>query len=225
MAIRADVPPNVIDQAPVALIVTDRAGAIARWTGGAETLLGWTSEQVLGRNVVAIAQRAGSAARLQDALTAAAAGEPWQGELALSGSDGRPVSVHLRVSPLANRNGDRVGIVIAALEARETVPVGNTAAAVGGRIAQARRRAGLTQKELAARVGVTQRSIQGYEAGAVVPYRHLDHLAEILGREAMWILTGDSTPMRGSELDPALRQQLRELVHEELATALMDLRL
>jgi transcriptional regulator with XRE-family HTH domain len=45
--------------------------------------------------------------------------------------------------------------------------------AIGTRIANARRQAGLTQRELAARLGVTPRSIQNYEAGIAIPYKHL----------------------------------------------------
>lgn len=63
---------------------------------------------------------------------------------------------------------------------------------IGRRIAQARREAGLTQDELARRVGVTQRSVQGYEAGAVVPYRHLAELAEATGSSATFLLRGEA---------------------------------
>jgi transcriptional regulator with XRE-family HTH domain len=65
------------------------------------------------------------------------------------------------------------------------------AGAIGGRIARARKESGLTQEELASRVGVTARSIQGYEAGKVVPYRHLSRLAEITDRELAWFLESD----------------------------------
>jgi DNA-binding XRE family transcriptional regulator len=51
---------------------------------------------------------------------------------------------------------------------------------LGRRIARARATARLTQEELAERLGVTRRSVQGYEAGAVAPYRHLERLAQIL---------------------------------------------
>lgn len=67
------------------------------------------------------------------------------------------------------------------------------AGAIGARIARARRESGLTQEELASLVGVTARSIQGYEAGRVVPYRHLSRLAEITDRELGWFLESDDS--------------------------------
>jgi transcriptional regulator with XRE-family HTH domain len=62
---------------------------------------------------------------------------------------------------------------------------------IGGRIARARKENGLTQEELAALVGVSPRSIQGYEAGKVVPYRRLGRLAEAVNRDVGWMLEGD----------------------------------
>jgi transcriptional regulator with XRE-family HTH domain len=63
--------------------------------------------------------------------------------------------------------------------------------AIGARIATARRQAGLTQRELAARLGVTPRSIQNYEAGAVIPYKHLRRIEALARKRSGWLLSGD----------------------------------
>jgi transcriptional regulator with XRE-family HTH domain len=63
--------------------------------------------------------------------------------------------------------------------------------AIGGRIAIARRAAGLTQRELARRLGVTPRSIQNYESGAIVPYKHLRRIEVLAHKRIGWILAGD----------------------------------
>lgn len=65
---------------------------------------------------------------------------------------------------------------------------------IGARIATARKEAGLTQEELADLVQVSTRSLQGYEAGDVVPYRHINKLGEVLQRPVGWILHGESEP-------------------------------
>jgi HTH-type transcriptional regulator, cell division transcriptional repressor len=62
---------------------------------------------------------------------------------------------------------------------------------IGRRIAQARREAGLTQEELARLIGVTTRSVQGYEAGNVTPFRHLRKLEEATEKPRGWLLYGD----------------------------------
>lgn len=65
---------------------------------------------------------------------------------------------------------------------------------IGRRIEQARLEAGgMTQVELADLIGVTDRSVQAYEHGDVIPYRKLKDLAEAVGRDPAWILHGVET--------------------------------
>jgi transcriptional regulator with XRE-family HTH domain len=59
---------------------------------------------------------------------------------------------------------------------------------LGRRIAGARRRADLTQQELAALLGITTRSLQNYESGAIVPYRHLAHIETATRVRRGWLL-------------------------------------
>jgi transcriptional regulator with XRE-family HTH domain len=65
---------------------------------------------------------------------------------------------------------------------------------IGLRIAAARRESGLTQAEFAKLVGVTSRSVQAYEAGKIVPWRHLDRFEEITRRPRSWFLRGSAEP-------------------------------
>jgi transcriptional regulator with XRE-family HTH domain len=75
---------------------------------------------------------------------------------------------------------------------------------IGLRIAEARRESGLTQAEFARLVGVTPRSVQAYEAGRTVPWRHLDRLEEITQRPRAWFLRGPATESPPSELEERL---------------------
>lgn len=66
------------------------------------------------------------------------------------------------------------------------------AVAVGKRIAQARHEAGgMTQRELADLLGVTERSVAAYEAGEVIPYRFNKELESLLEKPRGWFLHGD----------------------------------
>lgn len=82
---------------------------------------------------------------------------------------------------------------------------------IGARIAQARREAGLTQEELADLVGVSTRSLQGYESGDVVPYRHLGKLGEVLSRPVAWLLHGEAAE------DEATNAERLERIEAQLA--------
>jgi transcriptional regulator with XRE-family HTH domain len=72
--------------------------------------------------------------------------------------------------------------------------VGQNEREIGLRIAAARRERGLTQAEFAKLVGVTSRSVQAYEAGKIVPWRHLDRFEEITRRPRSWFLRGSADP-------------------------------
>jgi transcriptional regulator with XRE-family HTH domain len=62
---------------------------------------------------------------------------------------------------------------------------------IGERIGKARRASGLTQRELAALLAVSVRSVQAWEEGTVSPYRRLGKLAALLGTSEQRILYGD----------------------------------
>jgi DNA-binding XRE family transcriptional regulator len=70
---------------------------------------------------------------------------------------------------------------------------------VGRRISQARYEAGwMTQKTLAELLCVCKRSVQAYEAGRTIPYRHLHRLGQIFERPSSWFLYGDQPGDDGS---------------------------
>lgn len=79
----------------------------------------------------------------------------------------------------------------------------------GKRLAAARNAVHLSQRALAAELGVSLRTVQNYEAGKFVPYRHLDALGKLLGRSPAWFLYG------GEERDPEqLRARSRQQRHQ-----------
>lgn len=63
--------------------------------------------------------------------------------------------------------------------------------AIGARIAHARDEAGLTQEELAEMASFSKRSLQDYEAGVTVPYRHMREISSLVKRPVEWLLHGE----------------------------------
>jgi transcriptional regulator with XRE-family HTH domain len=96
------------------------------------------------------------------------------------------------------------------------------AAEIGARIAQARREAGgVTQEQLAELLNVSTRSIQDYEAGTTIPWRHFQQLSAVFNRKVEWFLRGDEQePEVRESATPDLERRLEEvaaLVGEGLA--------
>jgi len=96
----------------------------------------------------------------------------------------------------------------------------------GTRLAAARKEAHLSQRTLAAELGVSVRTIQNYEAGRFVPYRHLDALSRVLGRSPSWLLYGREQPDTDLLLASVREQRARLLQNlerlRELGEQLVD---
>lgn len=89
---------------------------------------------------------------------------------------------------------------------------------IGARIQLARKERGLTQEELAEIASFSKRSLQDYEAGLTIPYRHFRELARLLKRPVEWFLYGDQEDAAEERIE-----QLREIVREEIAAVRSDL--
>src|SRR5438874_4291950 len=142
---------GLLDQAPVGVVITDRKGTVARWNATAAELFGWRATEVLGRPIGGLAAPGGDAEMLRGLIADAASGREWQGEVTLCDRGGRRRCVALRTSPLRDRSAQVVGVVIVVLTAT-SARASTHAAEVGARIAEARKRAGLTQQSLATKL-------------------------------------------------------------------------
>ena len=92
---------------------------------------------------------------------------------------------------------------------------------IGRRIGLARRETGgMTQVQLAELLNVSARSVQDYEHGITVPWRHFDRLEQITGKSLRWFLHGDDPPqvIVDESHDLATRR------HDELTRRLDELR-
>lgn len=87
---------------------------------------------------------------------------------------------------------------------------------IGARIAQAREERGLTQEQLAdMAIGFGKRSLQDYEAGVTIPYKHLEELGRLLRRPTDWFLYGDNHSEEVEERLARIEEQLAELLELE----------
>jgi transcriptional regulator with XRE-family HTH domain len=195
---------KLLDHIPAAVVVSDGQGRIVYCNHEARQLYGCAEGGAVPSELVELAQHA----------------ERWEGELKVAGH-----RVHCRASPVQGSTGQRVGTMTVSLprHGSRADTLGKDLTEVGRRIAVARNAAGLTQEELANRLGVTRRSVQGYEAGSVAPFRHLDVLSQVLGRSSAWFLL-EGPAASDEALQEALRQHrltlerdLRRIVREEVA--------
>ena len=102
------------------------------------------------------------------------------------------------LSAATNLRSFRSFLLMAQFEARE----------IGARIALARNEKGLTQDELASMASFSKRSLQDYETGETIPYRHFAELGRLLGKPHEWFLYGEKEP------EPTTAEEFRSLQAE-----------
>jgi PAS domain S-box-containing protein len=212
---------SLLDQVPVAIVITTIEGVIGYCNRGAEALLGWPRQDIASQPFEAIAASGSSCEALQEALESVASGGTWAGRVTLREPDGSGRAAEVRCSPLMSSDEKTIGLILVAHEAPHANAAGETEerARVGQRIARARKEAGLTQQELADRIGVGRRSVQGYESGQIAGYRHLNRIAAAVGRSRHWLVADDPAP-EPSEMSTDLRVELRDLIRQELIATL-----
>lgn len=105
--------PAVRDAAAVedlgaAFLIVDGSGLVARWTGAAPALFGWSEAELAGASFIELTDPGAAEA----ALAAVAAGERWEGELPIRRKDGRSVLTWFVAAPTqqAGRPNDLVGV-------------------------------------------------------------------------------------------------------------------
>lgn len=93
---------------------------------------------------------------------------------------------------------------------------GPDAATFGDRVAGAREHAGMTQTQLARRLGVKKSTLRGWEEDMSEPRANkLSMMAGLLNVSIMWLLTGEGDGMNGPVADDAdTAADLRELAAE-----------
>ena len=60
---------------------------------------------------------------------------------------------------------------------------------------------GLTQRALAAELGVTTRSLMNYEGGVTVPYKHLERIGLLTHTNRAWLLHGSAPRTFGETVE------------------------
>ena len=104
-----------------------------------------------------------------------------------------------RSSAATNARNFRTFLLVSQFEAQ----------AIGARIALARNEQGMTQEELAGAASFSKRSLQDYEAGVTIPYKHLCELGALLDRPVEWFLRGEPDAISSDRLG-GVEAQLQE---------------
>lgn len=98
----------------------------------------------------------------------------------------------------------------------------NIGMSIGERIRDARKRAKLTQKQLAVKIGISQGALSELETGASEGTTYVASFASALGVNALWLETGKGLPTPGAGEGKRERTARMILAYDDEA-ALLDL--
>ncbi len=101
----------VVDTLGRAVVVTDPHGHIVLWNRAAESLYGWTEQEVLGMSILDVLAPLGDVARNRQDLELVANGTPMTGDRLVKRRDGDTIRVNTFVAPIVDDAGNTVAIV------------------------------------------------------------------------------------------------------------------
>jgi diguanylate cyclase (GGDEF)-like protein/PAS domain S-box-containing protein len=99
----------IVDQSYDAIITKDTFNRIITWNRGAERIFGWSADEVLGRNFMALMAPGADEAALQAAIARIGERRAQTWETVRTTKSGRQIHVEVTVSPLFDDDGKHLG--------------------------------------------------------------------------------------------------------------------
>lgn len=102
--------PLFLDAIQAAIIATDLAGSIIYWNPFATHLYGWSSDEVLDRNIMEITVSSATAEEARKSMELVQAGNTWAGEFQVQCKEGTYVPAFVTLAPIRDGNTS-IGII------------------------------------------------------------------------------------------------------------------
>ena len=102
---------NLLDAVETAVIITQSDGEIIYWNPFATQLHGWTSTEIIGRNIVDIIVPQPPQSKITEIMTQLRGGQVWDGEFFVQHRDGTTFPVFVTSTPIIDKQGDLIGII------------------------------------------------------------------------------------------------------------------
>lgn len=94
-----------------AVIATDVGGRVLYWDHAAHELYGWTSDEVLGLNIVDVTPALISQPEAAQIMKMLRSAESWSGTFKVRDKDGAVFAVDVTDTPILDRYGKLIGII------------------------------------------------------------------------------------------------------------------
>lgn len=102
---------QLLDQVQAGVIATDMDGKVIHWNRHAETLYGWTRQEVLDRNILDLTVGPEDAKVAEEIMAQLQSGQPWEGEFITRRKDGSLFPAYVSDALVYDENGNPAGLV------------------------------------------------------------------------------------------------------------------
>jgi PAS domain S-box-containing protein len=102
---------RILESLTHAVIATDVNGKIIYWNAAAETLYGWSADEILGRDILEITPTEENKAQAAEVMNALSQGESWTGEFMVRHRNGRVFPAFVTDTPITDEDGQVIGVV------------------------------------------------------------------------------------------------------------------
>ncbi len=112
---------HLLDAVGQAVIATDHAGKVVYWNQAAETLYGWSADEVHGKNILDITPADAFGDQAEEIMSTLAKGETWSGEFDVKRRDGSTIHALITYTPIMDETGEVQWIISATTDITEWV--------------------------------------------------------------------------------------------------------
>lgn len=102
---------QLLEQVAAAVIATDLEGTVTHWNAHAETIYGWSRDEVLGRDIRELTVGPAEASVADEIMAQLRAGRSWQGEFTATRKDGSTFPAYVTDSLVYDATRRPIGIV------------------------------------------------------------------------------------------------------------------
>ena len=107
---------DLLQLAGQAIVAVDRHGLVISWNTAAETLYGWSIDEVLGRSPLDLIGHEDRTGQLGEMIAAIRRRETWSGDYEIQRSDGTMVSIFVINNPVFDLAGQLAAVIITSVD-------------------------------------------------------------------------------------------------------------
>ncbi|MFO7945070.1 MAG: PAS domain S-box protein [Anaerolineales bacterium] len=97
---------HLLDAVGQAVIATDHTGKVVYWNQAAETLYGWSADEVHGKNILDVTPADAFREQAEEITSTLAEGETWSGEFEVKRRDGSTIHALITETPIMDETGE-----------------------------------------------------------------------------------------------------------------------